>query len=115
MNTFKTTNTIARDLDTLQARIGVRIAARLSEQAERTPHDVNERLRFGFLFQGAALFDSLTVYDNVAFGLRAQGKEKESVIRQRSEQSDNTVAAHIGQLEDRIERKPLPTDIDPRI
>src|SRR5690348_16552839 len=29
-----------------------------------------ERLRFGFLFQGAALFDSLTVYDNVAFGLR---------------------------------------------
>lgn len=39
----------------------------------------------------------------------------ESVIRQRSEQSDNTVAAHIGQLEDRIERKPLPTDIDPRI
>src|SRR3954451_3196244 len=24
-----------------------------------------QRLRFGFLFQGAALFDSLTVYDNV--------------------------------------------------
>jgi hypothetical protein len=38
----------------------------------------------------------------------------ESVIRQRSEQSDNTVAAHIGQLEDRIERRPLPADIDPR-
>ncbi|HEX4590062.1 MAG TPA: ATP-binding cassette domain-containing protein, partial [Gemmataceae bacterium] len=33
---------------------------------------VKERLRIGFLFQGAALFDSLTVYDNVAFGLRAQ-------------------------------------------
>jgi phospholipid/cholesterol/gamma-HCH transport system ATP-binding protein len=28
------------------------------------------RLRFGFLFQMAALFDSLTVYDNIAFGLR---------------------------------------------
>ena len=28
------------------------------------------RLRFGFLFQMAALFDSLTVFDNVAFGLR---------------------------------------------
>ena len=28
------------------------------------------RLRFGFLFQGAALFDSLTVFDNVAFGPR---------------------------------------------
>jgi hypothetical protein len=39
----------------------------------------------------------------------------ESVVRQRSEQSDNTVAAHIGQLEDRIERRPLPTDIDPRV
>jgi phospholipid/cholesterol/gamma-HCH transport system ATP-binding protein len=31
---------------------------------------VKMRLRFGFLFQMAALFDSLTVYDNVAFGLR---------------------------------------------
>ncbi len=30
-----------------------------------------QRLRFGFLFQGAALFDSLSVFDNVAFGLRA--------------------------------------------
>ncbi len=28
------------------------------------------RLRFGFLFQMAALFDSLSVFDNVAFGLR---------------------------------------------
>lgn len=28
------------------------------------------RLRFGFLFQLAALFDSLTVFDNVAFGPR---------------------------------------------
>ncbi len=31
------------------------------------------RLRVGFLFQGAALFDSLTVFDNVAFGVRAKG------------------------------------------
>jgi len=29
-----------------------------------------QRLRFGFLFQGAALFDSMSVYDNVALGLR---------------------------------------------
>ncbi|MFK7819841.1 MAG: ABC transporter ATP-binding protein [Planctomycetaceae bacterium] len=29
-----------------------------------------ERLRFGFLFQNAALFDSMTVFDNVAFGLK---------------------------------------------
>src|SRR5437660_7044272 len=45
-----------------------------------------QRLRFGFLFQGAALFDSLTVFDNVAFGLRAQGKkagEIEETVKQR--------------------------------
>lgn len=29
-----------------------------------------ERLRIGYLFQSGALFDSLTVYDNVAFGLK---------------------------------------------
>lgn len=28
------------------------------------------RIKFGFLFQMAALFDSMTIYDNVAFGLR---------------------------------------------
>lgn len=41
-----------------------------------------QRLRFGFLFQGAALFDSLTIYDNVAFGLREQGKVDEDAIRE---------------------------------
>src|SRR3954468_9360371 len=28
-----------------------------------------QRTRFGFLFQGAALFDSMTIADNVAFAL----------------------------------------------
>lgn len=46
-----------------------------------------QRLRFGFLFQGAALFDSLSVEDNVAFGLRAQGRRPETevleIVRQR--------------------------------
>ncbi len=32
-----------------------------------------QRLRIGFLFQGAALFDSLNIFDNVAFGMRASG------------------------------------------
>jgi phospholipid/cholesterol/gamma-HCH transport system ATP-binding protein len=41
-----------------------------------------QRLRFGFLFQGAALFDSLSVYDNVAFGLRAQRRVPEAEIRE---------------------------------
>ncbi len=39
------------------------------------------RLRFGFLFQMAALFDSLTVYDNVAFGLREHHLCDEDRIR----------------------------------
>ncbi len=39
-----------------------------------------QRRRFGFLFQGAALFDSLTVYDNVAFGLHAQGGKSEAAV-----------------------------------
>lgn len=41
-----------------------------------------QRLRIGFLFQGAALFDSLTVEDNVAFGLRAQGARPEAEVRE---------------------------------
>ncbi len=38
------------------------------------------RLRVGFLFQGAALFDSLSVGENVAFGLRAKGGFDEAEI-----------------------------------
>jgi phospholipid/cholesterol/gamma-HCH transport system ATP-binding protein len=42
---------------------------------------LKERLRFGFLFQGAALFDSMSVYDNVAFGLRQNTDLSEQKIR----------------------------------
>jgi phospholipid/cholesterol/gamma-HCH transport system ATP-binding protein len=45
-----------------------------------------QRLRFGFLFQGAALFDSLTVYENVAFSLREQGVLDKEAIRERVKQ-----------------------------
>jgi phospholipid/cholesterol/gamma-HCH transport system ATP-binding protein len=45
-----------------------------------------QRLRFGFLFQGAALFDSLTVFDNVAFGLREQRRYRDPVIAERVRQ-----------------------------
>lgn len=41
-----------------------------------------QRMRFGFLFQGAALFDSMSVYDNVALGLREQRKWSERELRQ---------------------------------
>jgi phospholipid/cholesterol/gamma-HCH transport system ATP-binding protein len=38
------------------------------------------RLKYGYLFQGAALFDSLNVYENVAFGLRQNTDLKEDAI-----------------------------------
>jgi len=41
------------------------------------------RERLGFLFQGGALFDSMTVYENVAFPLKEKTKLKEEEIRQR--------------------------------
>lgn len=41
-----------------------------------------QRLRLGYLFQGAALFDSLSIYENVAFGLRHSGEQDESRIRE---------------------------------
>jgi phospholipid/cholesterol/gamma-HCH transport system ATP-binding protein len=41
------------------------------------------RKRFGMLFQGAALFDSLSVLDNVAFGLREHTRLRQAEIRER--------------------------------
>ncbi len=35
----------ATDADRLEARFGLRVGALLNEQAQRTPHDVSERLR----------------------------------------------------------------------
>ncbi len=40
-----------------------------------------KRLEFGYLFQGAALFDSMSVFDNVAFGLRQNTRVPEDEIR----------------------------------
>src|SRR5687768_5598088 len=40
------------------------------------------RVRMGFLFQGADLFDRLSVFDNVAFGLREQRGRSDSEIRE---------------------------------
>lgn len=69
--------------------------------AELNERDLTrQRLRFGFLFQGAALFDSLSVFDNVAFGLREQrrcnDREINDIVRARLQE--------VG-LPDGIERK----------
>jgi len=60
-----------------------------------------QRLRFGYLFQGAALFDSLSVFDNVAFGLRAQRRLGEAEIRERVRQ--------------RLHEVGLPPDVEPKM
>src|SRR3989304_6753090 len=44
------------------------------------------RGRFGVLFQGAALLDSMTVFDNVAFPLREKTKTSESEIKKKVEE-----------------------------
>jgi phospholipid/cholesterol/gamma-HCH transport system ATP-binding protein len=46
-------------------------------------HQLNElRKKFGMLFQMAALFDSLTVWENVGFGLKQHTKLSEKEIRE---------------------------------
>jgi phospholipid/cholesterol/gamma-HCH transport system ATP-binding protein len=50
--------------------------------AERTERElIRERLRFGYLFQQAALFDSMSVFENVAFGLRQNTRTPADEIR----------------------------------
>ena len=53
--------------------------------SEKTLVDV--RRRIGMLFQGAALFDSLSVRENVAYGLREHLKMSEAEIDQRVAES----------------------------
>ena len=55
--------------------------ARLKGQA------LNEvRKKFAMLFQGAALFDSMTVFDNVAFPLREKLRLKGDIVTRRVEE-----------------------------
>jgi phospholipid/cholesterol/gamma-HCH transport system ATP-binding protein len=55
-----------------------------------------QRLRFGFLFQGAALFDSLTVFENVAFGLQEQRQFSGAEVRERVRQRLQVVGLSAG-------------------
>ncbi|MGD9720268.1 MAG: ABC transporter ATP-binding protein [Pirellulales bacterium] len=71
--------------------------ARLSEQQL-----THERTRFGFVFQGAALFDSMTVGQNIGFPLREHTNTGEEQIRE-------TIAsrlAEVGLPESIISKKP---------
>lgn len=52
------------------------------------------RLKFGMLFQGAALFDSLNVRDNVAFNLTEHTKTDENAINKRVAECLEMVGLH---------------------
>lgn len=56
------------------------------------------RLRCGFLFQGAALFDSMTVFENVAFALREHTKKSEEEVK--------------GEVRQRLQEVGLPKGVD---
>jgi phospholipid/cholesterol/gamma-HCH transport system ATP-binding protein len=58
------------------------------------------RTKIGFLFQNAALFDSISVGDNVAFPLRRHTKLSETEIRKRA--SDKLDAVGLGQEYDKM-------------
>lgn len=50
---------------------------------QRDDRDIHrDRLKFGYLFQSAALFDSMTVFENVAFGLRQNTEMSDLQITQ---------------------------------
>jgi phospholipid/cholesterol/gamma-HCH transport system ATP-binding protein len=45
------------------------------------------RRKIGMLFQDGALFDSLNVYDNVAFPLREHGEKNETLVRDKVQEA----------------------------
>lgn len=57
----------------------------MGEDIRKTTHAALRKLRthIGMVFQGGALFDSLTTFENVAFGLREHRELSESEIRAR--------------------------------
>ena len=52
------------------------------------------RRKFGMVFQGAALFDSMTVFENVAFPLREHAKLSEEEMRKRVAEKLAIVGLH---------------------
>jgi phospholipid/cholesterol/gamma-HCH transport system ATP-binding protein len=61
-----------------------------------------QRIRFGFLFQQAALFDSMTIAQNVAFPLRQHSNKTPAEIRE----VVSARLAEVGLPEDILKKKP---------
>lgn len=62
----------------------------------------HQRLRYGFVFQNAALFDSMTVGQNVAFPLRQQGISEQREL----ERAVLTRLAEVGLPDSVVSKKP---------
>ena len=60
------------------------------------------RQRWGFVFQNAALFDSMSIYDNVAFPVRQNRDDEEATIREMVVQR----IAEVGLPDDILNRRP---------
>jgi len=71
--------------------------ARLGERAL-----TSERIRFGFLFQGAALFDSMSIAQNISFPLRQHTKKTAEEIQR----IISARLAEVGLPEDVLGKKP---------
>lgn len=72
------------------------------EVPELSREELNEvRRRVGYVFQFAALFDSMSVFDNVAMGLRRMATMTEEQIRERVHESLRLV-----EMEDFVARMP---------
>lgn len=71
--------------------------SRLSDRAL-----TRERMRFGFVFQQAALFDSLTVAQNIAFPLRQHTRKTDTEIREITLER----LTEVGLPESALEKKP---------
>jgi ABC-type transporter Mla maintaining outer membrane lipid asymmetry ATPase subunit MlaF len=65
------------------------------------------RKKFAMLFQSAALFDSMTVFENVAFPLREKLRLKGEVVTRRVEEKLGTggIGGHGAQVPGRTERR----------
>ncbi|HPB81716.1 MAG TPA: ATP-binding cassette domain-containing protein, partial [Spirochaetota bacterium] len=91
----------------LKNLVGILIPDRGSitvDSTEFTSADEKTRIsiqkKYGVLFQGAALFDSMNIYDNIAFGLRRKKITEEEIAKIVPE-----MLAHVG-LKDIEEKRP---------
>lgn len=98
-------STLVRHLIALERPTSGRILVDGTDMAQLGDYELSRvRRKFGMVFQKYALFDSMTVFDNVAFPLREQTKLSEKDIRER-------VLTKLGELGVEHAVKKLPAEL----